>query len=487
MSVFLKNEFAAKSSGEGGRESRERDRNRRTERSTQKASANQRERSPLGSRNRKNALERRVYVSNIPYEYRWQDLKDLFRKEVGEVSYVELFVDENDKPRGCGIVEFENIDSAQIAVEKMHRYDLKGRKLVVKEDTNVERDKQGRPLGFGGRSVNSGGGASRNQWTDVGNSSNANKWGNTYGLSPQFLESLNINGPLINKVFVANLDYVVNEKKLRDVFKLAGRVVGVDLLTDKDGKSRGFGTVEFEHPVEAVQAISMLHNQVLYDRRINVRMDKSNERDGPLKLPEGLKAVGMGLGANGAPLTDVARNLPTLNLSTVRPSSGISSPSNALAALAGSLSQQLDNRLLDNSLTRRQLEMVGSSLINNATAADLAGLAAASTPFGSGLNLNSSTNGTRGFVSGSHDFDALSAVLHSSVNKYDFDYHNTGSGVGSLRHSDTVMISNEVLGSPAFADLKSKNNFGSRKITPEVTSCSIDDLKKQKKVFKIFE
>lgn len=52
----------------------------------------------------------------------------------------------------------------------------------------------------------------------------------------------------------------------------------------------------------------MLHNQVLYDRRINVRMDKSNERpDGSLKLPDGLKGVGMGLGANGAPLTDVAR------------------------------------------------------------------------------------------------------------------------------------------------------------------------------------
>lgn len=50
----------------------------------------------------------------------------------------------------------------------------------------------------------------------------------------------------------------------------------------------------------------MLHNQMLFDRRINVRMDKSNERDGPLKLPEGLKGIGMGLGANGAPLTDVA-------------------------------------------------------------------------------------------------------------------------------------------------------------------------------------
>lgn len=72
-------------------------------------------------------------MSNIPYDFRWQDLKDLFRTEVGKVAHVELFTDENDKPRGCGIVEFEDSDSVKIAVEKMHRYDIKGRKLVVKE------------------------------------------------------------------------------------------------------------------------------------------------------------------------------------------------------------------------------------------------------------------------------------------------------------------------------------------------------------------
>lgn len=49
----------------------------------------------------------------------------------------------------------------------------------------------------------------------------------------------------------------------------------------------------------------MLHNQVLYDRRLIVRLDRV-EKDGPSKLPEGLKGIGMGLGANGAPLTDVA-------------------------------------------------------------------------------------------------------------------------------------------------------------------------------------
>ncbi|KAJ8676858.1 hypothetical protein QAD02_012645, partial [Eretmocerus hayati] len=138
------------------------------------------------------------------------------------------------------------------------------------------------------------------------------KFGNTYGLSSHFLDSLGINGPLVTRIFVANLDYKVDEKKLSEVFKLAGRVLHVELGKDKEGKSRGFGVVEYDHPVEAVQAISMLHNQQLYDRRMIVRLDRANESDTPLKLPEGLKGIGVGLGANGNRLTDVARNIPNV-------------------------------------------------------------------------------------------------------------------------------------------------------------------------------
>lgn len=46
---------------------------------------------------------------------------------------MELFEDEHGNPRGCGIIEFEKVEHARIALDKMHRYDLKGRKLVVKE------------------------------------------------------------------------------------------------------------------------------------------------------------------------------------------------------------------------------------------------------------------------------------------------------------------------------------------------------------------
>ena len=42
---------------------------------------------------------------------------------------------------GCGILEFATEELAKKAVEKMHRHELRGRKLVVKEDFDTERDR----------------------------------------------------------------------------------------------------------------------------------------------------------------------------------------------------------------------------------------------------------------------------------------------------------------------------------------------------------
>lgn len=85
-------------------------------------------------------------------------MKDLFRREVGDVTFVELFQDESGKPRGCGIVEFASPDHVSVALDKMNRYDLNGRNLVIKEDFGTERDKYGRVVKTGGGGGNSGGG-----------------------------------------------------------------------------------------------------------------------------------------------------------------------------------------------------------------------------------------------------------------------------------------------------------------------------------------
>ncbi|XP_017117469.1 glycine-rich RNA-binding protein blt801 isoform X2 [Drosophila elegans] len=109
------------------------------------------------SRERRNC---RVYISNIPYDYRWQDLKDLFRRIVGSIEYVQLFFDESGKARGCGIVEFKDPENVQKAMEKMNRYEVNGRELVVKEDHGEQRDQYGRIVrdGAGGGGGGGGGG-----------------------------------------------------------------------------------------------------------------------------------------------------------------------------------------------------------------------------------------------------------------------------------------------------------------------------------------
>ena len=126
-------------------------------------------------------------------------------------------MDESDKPRGCGVIEFANPELAKEAVDKMHRYDLKGRKLVVKEDSDVNRDKFGRVVPRGGDTGRGNLGRRDERgtsWGDLPSLVNGpgggapSKWGNTYGLSIQFLESLSINGPLVPRCFVANVSYL---------------------------------------------------------------------------------------------------------------------------------------------------------------------------------------------------------------------------------------------------------------------------------------
>uniref|UniRef100_A0A336KI76 CSON010885 protein n=1 Tax=Culicoides sonorensis TaxID=179676 RepID=A0A336KI76_CULSO len=388
---------------------------------------------------------RRIYVSNIPYEYRWQDLKDLFRREVGDVSFVELFSDENNKPRGCGIVEFDKPESTEKCLEKMNRYELNGRNLVVKEDFGNERDKYGRVI----PKTRSGGGGDHDRFR--GRDRDDDRMGGhfderqfeTYGLSVKFLEGLGIQGPLHTKIFVANLDYKVDAKKLKQVFKMAGKVVSVDLATDKDGASRGFAVVEYDHPVEAVQAISMFDRQQLFERRMTVRLDRVPDKNEGVKLPDGLKGIGLGLGPNGEPLRDVARNLPSLQSNN---GPGNSAPAPVAPPLSNAASLLGQPNLASNLAALSALS--GVSALSNLSTAGLTGL-------GLGANLNSASDSNPAF-STSAAYNTSSSVPNRSNNDFDMGggvrSYNTSSddrfgGFGSngrdnSRQSDTIIIRN---------------------------------------------
>ena len=277
---------------------------------------------------------------------------------------------------------------------------------------------------------------------DLGNQGH----GYTYGLSPQFLDSLNITGAIHNRIFVANLDYKVDEKKLKEVFRIAGKVLGVELSRDKEGKSRGFAVVVYDHPVESVQAISMFNNQQLYDRKINVRFDKVPEEDPPSnlsRLPDGLRGIGMGLGQDGMPLQDVRANLPS-------PSDSSSSGNNSgggggLSAMSTGMGNSGSNNLMGSSNQMNTANNVGTAALQ----------AALATIMGMGNNMGMSGNNSNN-TSMNNDHGHGHG---NNMNKSDFGGHGHGGhGSGS---SNTFSSGMGGSGMDRMGSMSSLDNMGS--------------------------
>uniref|UniRef100_A0A8C8B5I1 Heterogeneous nuclear ribonucleoprotein M n=1 Tax=Otus sunia TaxID=257818 RepID=A0A8C8B5I1_9STRI len=257
-----------------------------------------------GTGEKKTINRNRVFISNIPYDMKWQAIKDLMREKVGEVTYVELFKDAEGKSRVSGVVEFKDEEFVKKALETMNKYDLSGRPLNIKEDPEGEHARRalqrvgGQFPGGHGPDVAPG---IMNLPPSILNNPN---------IPPEVISNLQA-GRLGSTIFVANLDFKVGWKKLKEVFSIAGTVKRADIKEDKDGKSRGMGTVTFEQAIEAVQAISMFNGQFLFDRPMHVKMDDKSIPHEDFRvadsktsqLPRGLGGIGMGLGPGGQPIS----------------------------------------------------------------------------------------------------------------------------------------------------------------------------------------
>jgi len=99
-------------------------------------------------------LNQRIYVGNLPFSAREDDVRELFA-QYGEVVSVVLPTDrETGRPRGFGFVEMASED-AQKAIDALNGRDFGGRQLNI----NAAREREERPRGsYGGGGGGYGGG-----------------------------------------------------------------------------------------------------------------------------------------------------------------------------------------------------------------------------------------------------------------------------------------------------------------------------------------
>ena len=99
----------------------------------------------------------KLYVGNLPYSFRDQDLEQTF-SQYGAVSSAKVMMErDTGRSKGFGFVEMGSDAEAQAAIQGVHGQNFGGRDLVVNEARPME-PRPPRSGGFGGGAGGGGGG-----------------------------------------------------------------------------------------------------------------------------------------------------------------------------------------------------------------------------------------------------------------------------------------------------------------------------------------
>ena len=85
---------------------------------------------------------------------------------------------------------------------------------------------------------------------------------------------------MAQKIYVGNLNYNTTEASLREGFSGFGQVESVVIIKDKfNGRSRGYGFVEFSTEEEALKAIEKMNGVEFEGRKLRVNTAQEKRRD----------------------------------------------------------------------------------------------------------------------------------------------------------------------------------------------------------------
>jgi len=83
---------------------------------------------------------------------------------------------------------------------------------------------------------------------------------------------------MTKKLYVGNLPWSIDQKKLEELFKKFGKISEAVVIGDKfSGRSKGFGFVTFEDNKEADKAIKEMNGKEIEGREIKVNEARPRE------------------------------------------------------------------------------------------------------------------------------------------------------------------------------------------------------------------
>ncbi|XP_018601177.1 polyadenylate-binding protein 1-like isoform X1 [Scleropages formosus] len=177
-----------------------------------------------------------IFIKNMDESIDNKALYDTF-SAFGNILSCKVVCDENGS-KGYGFVHFETQEAANRAIETMNGMLLNDRKVFV----GHFKSRKEREAEFGAKAM---------EFTNV---------------------------------YVKNFGDDLDDGKLKDIFSQYGRTLSVRVMMDEQGRSRGFGFVNFEKHEDAQKAVEEMNGKELNGRTMYVgRAQKKLERQGELK------------------------------------------------------------------------------------------------------------------------------------------------------------------------------------------------------------
>ncbi|KAG5954185.1 hypothetical protein E4U57_004760 [Claviceps arundinis] len=213
----------------------DRDRRDRRERTDRRDHGRARDRSP-GKRSRSpqpNEDERdsrTVFVQQLAARLRSDKLKKFFEENAGPVNEAQIVKDRiSGRSKGVGYVEFKSEETVQKALQLTGK-PLAGIPIIVKL-TEAEKNRQART-------------------TEA--------------------TAAHPNSVPFHRLYVGNIHFNVTEQDLQAVFEPFGELEYVQLQKDENGRSRGYGFVQFRDADQAREALEKMNGFDLAGRPIRV-------------------------------------------------------------------------------------------------------------------------------------------------------------------------------------------------------------------------
>jgi len=228
-----------------------------------------------------------VYVANIPWSFKDEDLKNVFSGL--EVKLATVATRRNGRSKGFGFVEFASKEACNEAIKKDQVKVLSNdstpqeRSITVRPSHNYRgnqpKENTNQPNNNGGNNNRrGGGGGGGRRGGDRGDRGGRGRSRNNRRPTGNNQDNRNPPRKLENTLYVSNIPFDLDDNDLKQIFS-EFHVKSSHVATRPNGKSRGFGFVEFNNAKDQQEALNALNQSEVNNRVITVRVATGQRSD----------------------------------------------------------------------------------------------------------------------------------------------------------------------------------------------------------------